>query len=94
MVIDPEQHEVVALTPRFPVVERCRVVEIGCGDGRVTRRYCDRVTSVLAIDPDDAAIAAFRATDPAPKVDLRALPIERVDLPSASADAVLFSWSL
>ena len=94
MIIDPEEHEVVALTARFPAVDRCRVVEIGCGDGRVTRRYSDRVTSVLAIDPDEAAIDAFRATDSAANVDLRAVPIDRVDLPSASADVVLFSWSL
>lgn len=95
MIIDPEEHEVTALLERLPPVEGCRIVEIGCGDGRVTRRYYGaRVGSVLAIDPDADAIAAFRAHGIPPNVEARVLAMDQLGLPEASVDAVLFSWAL
>lgn len=94
MIQDPEGHEIAALLPCFPCVSPCRVVEIGCGDGRLTRRYADRATSVLAIDPDEGAIATFRTGGTGANVDARALPVDRLELPDASADVVLLSWSL
>src|SRR5215470_5938927 len=30
------------------------VLEVGCGNGRLTWRYADRTRSVLALDPDTA----------------------------------------
>ncbi len=38
------------------------VLEVGCGDGRVTWRYAERTRSVLALDPDAAAIEQARAS--------------------------------
>ena len=52
MPIHPEGFELSALMVHLPPVTGCHMVEIGCGDGRLTRRYCARVESVLAIDPD------------------------------------------
>lgn len=92
MLLDPEGHEVAALAPRLPA--GCRVIEIGCGEGRVTRRYSDHVKSVVAIDPDAAAIAAFRAGGLPAHVDARAMPVDAFVPPDGSADVVLFSWSL
>lgn len=94
MIIDPEEHEVAALAARLPSVDACRVVEIGCGDGRLTRRYSGRVGSVLAIDPDEADVETFRRSGVDANVDLRAIAIDRLELPDASVDAVLFSWAL
>jgi 16S rRNA A1518/A1519 N6-dimethyltransferase RsmA/KsgA/DIM1 with predicted DNA glycosylase/AP lyase activity len=94
VLIDPESYELSALTARLPPVSRCHVVEIGCGDGRLTRRYCARVESVLAIDPDEALIAAFRDGGVDPNVLVRAVPVDRLDVPDGSVDAVLFSWAL
>lgn len=94
MIIDPEAHELTAVLARFPAVPRCRVVEIGCGDGRLTRRYSARVGSVLAVDPDDALIAAFRAGGVDANVEVRAIGMEHLQLPDASVDAVVFSWAL
>ena len=92
MVKDPAGYEVAALAPRLP--PGGRVIEIGCGDGRVTRRYCDRVKAVVAIDPDAAAIAAFHATGLPANVEARAMPLAEFSAPHASTDVVLFSWSL
>lgn len=93
MLIDPEGHEIDALMRRLAPPAR-RVIEIGCGDGRVTRRYCERVGSVMAIDPDADAVAAFRASGLPANVDARAMPVEQLALPDGSVDAVLFSWAL
>src|SRR5262249_51537034 len=83
---DPEGHEISALAGR-------RVVEIGCGEGRLTVRYAADAASVLAIDPDADAIAAL-AAEKLTGVDARALGVEQLDLPPRSADIVLFAWSL
>jgi 16S rRNA A1518/A1519 N6-dimethyltransferase RsmA/KsgA/DIM1 with predicted DNA glycosylase/AP lyase activity len=92
MLIDPEGHEVAALEARLAPATR-GVIEIGCGDGRVTRRYCARVRSVIAIDPDAGAVAAFRASGLPANVDARALPVEQFEPGDATADAVIFSWA-
>jgi ubiquinone/menaquinone biosynthesis C-methylase UbiE len=94
MIIDPEQHELKALLARLPARDRCHVVEIGCGDGRLTHRYAAHVDRVLAIDPDQALIDAYRTAGVEPNVDLRTLPVDRLDVPDASIDVVLFSWAL
>jgi 16S rRNA A1518/A1519 N6-dimethyltransferase RsmA/KsgA/DIM1 with predicted DNA glycosylase/AP lyase activity len=94
MMIDPEGRELQELLARLPPVPHCRVVEIGCGDGRLTRRYADRVGSVLAIEPDEALTAAYRAGGVESNVDLRTLSVDALDLSAGSADAVLFSWAL
>jgi len=94
LIIDPEEHEVDALLARLPAVDRLAVVEVGCGDGRLTRRYSRHVGTVLAIDPDEAAVAAFRNEGVAGNVNLRATSIDRLELPDGSVDAVLFSWAL
>jgi 16S rRNA A1518/A1519 N6-dimethyltransferase RsmA/KsgA/DIM1 with predicted DNA glycosylase/AP lyase activity len=89
---DPERHEVRALASLVPSFGGLRVVEIGCGDGRLTRRYAARAASVLAIDPDATAVAALAGR--MKNVDARAVAIEDLSLPPHSADVVLFAWAL
>jgi 16S rRNA A1518/A1519 N6-dimethyltransferase RsmA/KsgA/DIM1 with predicted DNA glycosylase/AP lyase activity len=94
LLIDPEGHEIAALQALVPTLDGARVVEIGCGDGRLTRRYSARAASVLAIDPDEYAVASFHADPPAGAVEVRAVPVDRLDLPPQTADVVLLSWAL
>jgi ubiquinone/menaquinone biosynthesis C-methylase UbiE len=94
VITDPEEHELSALVERLPPVASCRVLEIGCGDGRLTRRYASRVGSVIALDPDEDSIHAFRLAGVDPNVDVRACSFDRLDLPERSIDAAIFSWSL
>ena len=89
---DPERHEVGALAALVPSFAGLRVVEIGCGDGRLTRRYAARAASVLAIDPNADAVAAL--TGRMKNVETRAVPIEELSVPPHSADVVLFAWAL
>lgn len=89
---DPERHEVAALARMVPSFAGLRVLEIGCGDGRLTRRYAAGARSIIAIDPKAEAIAALRAA--LPEVDARAIGIAALDLPPHSVDVAIFSWSL
>ena len=88
---DPEAHEIAALDALFSFAS-CRVVEIGCGNGRLTRRYAQLAESVIAIDPDADAVAELARELPA--VDARAIGVEELVLPPQSIDVVLFAWSL
>lgn len=69
-----------------------RVLEIGCGDGRVTRLYARQAASVVAIDPKTESIDALRAE--MPDVDARPIGVFDLDLPRRSVDIAIFSWSL
>jgi 2-polyprenyl-3-methyl-5-hydroxy-6-metoxy-1,4-benzoquinol methylase len=89
---DPEQNESRALFRMVPSFAGLRVLEIGCGDGRITRLYANRAAAVIAIDPKTESIDALRAEWPA--VDARAVGIEGLDLPPHSVDLAIFSWSL
>ena len=92
--LDPEEHEITALVELLPNLHQSRIVEVGCGDGRLTRRYAARAASVLAFDPDEVSIAEVRSNPPAGDVELRTGTVESVDIPEGSADVVLLSWAL
>jgi 16S rRNA A1518/A1519 N6-dimethyltransferase RsmA/KsgA/DIM1 with predicted DNA glycosylase/AP lyase activity len=91
---DVERHEIDTLLALTPAFAGCRVLEIGCGNGRLTRRYSATAGSVLAIDPDPTAIAELHADPPPGVVDARAIGIEQIALADASVDRVIFAWSL
>ena len=85
------------LIERYVSLRNKRVLEIGCGDGRLTFQYAPRAASVLAIDPDrpslDEALLQQRAGGPS-NIDFRLGSIERLAKPGAPFDVALFSWSL
>lgn len=89
---DPEGYEIRALADAVSFAG-CRVLEIGCGEGRLTARYAPAARTVIAIDPDADAVAAL-AAEKMPNVDARVLGVEQLDGAGASADIVLFAWSL
>jgi ubiquinone/menaquinone biosynthesis C-methylase UbiE len=73
------------------------VLEVGCGDGRLTGRYADRTRSVLAIDRDAAAIEQARASLPEllwHTVTFQVADITSIKLSPAAFDVVVFSYSL
>jgi 2-polyprenyl-6-hydroxyphenyl methylase/3-demethylubiquinone-9 3-methyltransferase len=94
--IDPEGVETRALAQLAPV-DGLRVLELGCGDGRLTFRYAEKAASVLAVDPDAERIEAARAAlrpELASVVAFAAAGAAEVDAPRRSFDLALFSWSL
>ena len=50
----------VRLIQRFADLAGRRILEIGCGDGRLTREFAPLASSVVAIEPDQARIALAR----------------------------------
>jgi SAM-dependent methyltransferase len=96
--IDPEQNETRALFS-FVDLDGRRVLEIGCGDGRLTWRYADRAAQVTAIEPFAPALARARENLPPGLVSHVTLcPIAFDEFAAATAsstfDAAIFSWSL
>jgi ubiquinone/menaquinone biosynthesis C-methylase UbiE len=73
------------------------VLEVGCGDGRLTWQYADQARTALALDPSAPAIADARAILPdslRSRVTFVVADITTADLPRAAFDVALFAWSL
>jgi ubiquinone/menaquinone biosynthesis C-methylase UbiE len=95
-VVDPEGVEIAALK-RLAPMDGLRVLELGCGDGRLTFRYARDAKSVLAVDPDEDQIAKANAALPpdlAERVAFAASGAAEVDVPRRRFDLALFAWSL
>ena len=95
--LDPEERELRALLELLPNLHCAHVVEVGCGDGRLTRRYADLAASVLAFDPDTEEVARAWQSLPAElaqRVTYRVASGKEIELERNSFDLVVFSWSL
>ena len=95
-LIDPEGAEIAALA-EVADFAGLRVLELGCGDGRLTWRYAHAAASVLAIDPNESYVRAARRARPAePRGRVRFAVAGATDfaVPKASIDLAFFSWSL
>ena len=74
-----------------------RVLEVGCGTGRLTRWLAARAASVYAFDPDEASIAQARASLAAEHRDRVRFAVhdaQALDLPRRRFDLALCGWSL
>ncbi len=96
--VDPENNETHALLDIVNLNGQ-HVLEIGCGDGRVTWRYADKAAHVTAIDPVAKQIAVARKRLPTQLRDrIEFLDIGFVDFAAANApsafDIVILSQSL
>ena len=94
--IDPEGVELRTLR-RLAPVDGLRVLELGCGDGRLTFQFAGAAASVHAVDPDGERIASARASLPAElaeKVSFAVAGAAEVDVSRKRFDLALFSWSL
>jgi 2-polyprenyl-3-methyl-5-hydroxy-6-metoxy-1,4-benzoquinol methylase len=95
-VLDPEGAHLAALR-RLAEFDGKRVLEMGCGEGRLTRGIATEAASVLAFDPDAALIAEAKASFPpelADRVDFQTAAAEGIEIARGSFDLVVFSWSL
>jgi 2-polyprenyl-3-methyl-5-hydroxy-6-metoxy-1,4-benzoquinol methylase len=96
IVVDPEKNEVRALK-RATNWRRKRVIEIGCGDGRLTLRLVRLGASVHAIDPDAELIRTARRNLPerfAKRVRYRVGQAEQIEHPDETFDRAVFAWAL
>jgi ubiquinone/menaquinone biosynthesis C-methylase UbiE len=87
----------IRLIEHFTSLKGRRVLEVGCGDGRLTFQYAQTAAQVLAFDPDRASIEEAldqQATLGVPNVAFRVGSIEHLPARGAPFDVALFSWSL
>jgi len=75
-----------------------RVLEVGCGDGRLTLRLASLgATSILAIDPDAALVREARKTLPERyqgRIRYQVGSVQRLRRPKDLFDIAILSWSL
>ena len=96
--IDPENNEFRVLFALADFTDR-RVLEIGCGDGRLTWRYAHKAAHVIAIDPFEGSIRRAKENTPddlKSRVEFRHIGFEDFAAASASSafDIAILSWSL
>ena len=92
---DPEGTETIFLKQGTVFTNR-RVLEIGCGDGRLTWRYARSAGSVIAFDLDIETLkeaAAARPIDLDNNVSLLQASSINLPFPNATFDIALLAWS-
>jgi cyclopropane fatty-acyl-phospholipid synthase-like methyltransferase len=99
VAFDPHARETAALLDLTGPLAGKTVLEIGCGDGRLTWRYASEAARVVGIDPDGAKVAQAiqdRPLDLREKVQFLAadLPGYALVNPARRFDLSILSWSL
>ena len=94
--IDPEKNEVHALKAMAEWRNK-RVLEIGCGNGRLTRRLAHLGAQLTAIDPDRKSIAIAKRDLPerlSDRVRFKVGSASDLKFPEQTFDIAVFSWVL
>lgn len=95
VIQDPEGNEARFLREYAGKLAGKRVLEIGCGEGRLSWQLAESADYLVAIDPDSEDIAAARGAIPpelAGKIEFQATSLEAFTSPYLFDTAVL-SWS-
>ena len=95
-VLDPEGAHLAAFR-RLADFGGRRVLELGCGDGRLTAGIARDAAHVLAFDPDADRVAEARRSLPAELADRVAFRVAsgtEIEIEPHAFDLVVFSWSL
>ena len=98
VAVDPEENESRAIL-RLARMRGQEILEVGCGDGRLTWRIAPEAAHIIAIDPYEPSIARARSTIPEgleSTVELHVTSFKdfAATRPKSAYDAVVFSWSL
>jgi ubiquinone/menaquinone biosynthesis C-methylase UbiE len=95
-IIDPDGVEIMTIKELVDLQDM-GIVEIGCGDGRLTFECGLEAASVLAYDSDEDAIRKARAETPNAlrrRIRFEVADAAELELPKGEFDLALFSWSL
>jgi ubiquinone/menaquinone biosynthesis C-methylase UbiE len=92
----PEQAE-TRVIHRLVDFASADVLDIGCGDGRMTRRFAAPTRSVVGLDPMALAVETAHADLPPAwrhKIRFLVADVTTTTLPVAAFDVVVLSYSL
>ena len=93
---DPEGFERKYLH-RYADFRDARVLEIGCGEGRLTWKYASASRLTIGLDPDHDALRVARADCPADlrgRVHFTGASAYHLPLPKETFDTAVLAWSL
>jgi len=93
---DPERIETKYLHKFADFTDR-RVLEIGCGEGRLTWQYAKSTSATVGIDPDRDGLRAARVDMPFDlqnKVHFACADARDLPFSKAKFDIVILAWSL
>lgn len=85
-----ESKRIDALVP----LEGTRVLEVGCGEGRLTGFAAARAASVYAFDPNAERVEIARALSDVQGIRFGVHGAEALDVERESFDIALCGWSL
>ena len=95
-IVDAEGAHLAAILRTADFSDK-RVLEVGCGDGRLTWGIAPISSSVLAFDPKAQDVASARSVCPEQlreKVRFEVARAHEIEVEPQSVDLVFFSWSL
>jgi 2-polyprenyl-3-methyl-5-hydroxy-6-metoxy-1,4-benzoquinol methylase len=93
---DVENVEPDAITELVSLAGK-RILDVGCGTGRLTRMAAENAESVYAFDPKEQSVTEARASLPAGlrgRVSFRVHGVEQLDVARRRFDLALCGWSL
>lgn len=98
VIKDPDGNGIAALRSMVDLKGQ-NVLDVGCGDGKLTWLYAGQASQVTAIDPDDEKIVAARASLPDALEDrVRIIQTSLADFAASfrgrKFDIIIFGWSL
>jgi 2-polyprenyl-3-methyl-5-hydroxy-6-metoxy-1,4-benzoquinol methylase len=85
-----ESRRIDALVP----LDGARVLDVGCGEGRLTGFAARRAAGVYAFDPNAERLEKARAAADAERVRFGVHGAEALDVERESFDVALCGWSL
>jgi ubiquinone/menaquinone biosynthesis C-methylase UbiE len=94
--LDPEGAHIAALL-RLGGFGGRQVLEMGCGEGRLTAGIAAQAAHVLAFDPNAESVTQAHRLLPAElaeRVVFRAASAQEIEIERGAFDLVVFSWSL
>lgn len=93
---DPEGFERKILH-KFTDFSNRQILEIGCGEGRLTWKYAGASRATFGLDPDHDALRVARADCPAAlrdRVHLTSASARSLPFPRSKFDIAILAWSL